>query len=147
MIFATARPGTHTMVRQKRCRKAGSATLSTFAPGLESIQNYRKHSVFSAVHRKAYQKSSSAGTVEACLLSRFPYFPRLRPQKTFNNTVFFCTFSVKLARLREQHPQHPPHHRPYPHQCPPWMRTMQVIRSTSRQKSPEQIHPLAVKCS
>ena len=56
--------------------------------GLEPIQNYRKHSVFSAVHRKAYQKSSLAGTVEARLLSRFPYFPRLRPPETFKNTVF-----------------------------------------------------------
>ena len=71
-----------------------------------------------------------------------------------------CTFSAKLARLREQHPQHPPHHRHHPHQCPPMMRMMQVMPgmlstmgtpkkhsffdsagrcSKSRQKSPEQI--------
>ena len=106
MIFATARPGTHTKPAKTLGFSTGSpktlaesgfgrglpakqvSTFSTFAPGLESIQNYRKHSVFSAVHRKAYQKSSSAETVEACLLSRFPYFPRLRPPKTFKNTVF-----------------------------------------------------------
>ena len=69
-------------------RFAKNAARNRVAPGLEPIQNYRKHSVFSAVHRKAYQKSSSAGTVEACLLSKFPYLPRLRPPKTFKNTVF-----------------------------------------------------------